>query len=234
MVSGVAEVYREARAVMSQSTPVTVDTSKTKQARISMGVMGSVGVGLLAAGFSLDWGFLGMFWSGVLAVGSLGGLAMTFKSGGFAVAACPSCSAPMQLGQLGETFLHRCEKCGSYSHGKDTMTLVADDHVAESATFLSPLNNVGLRWPTNEAGELACPMCNADAQLRKIELGDLSAGAAIGVGGKITTYSFDVPQCPQHTDGIALEKEWDQEDQPLVLAFRSRAYQLRYNELNGY
>ena len=218
---------------MSQTTPVTIDASKTKNARISMGVMGSIGVALLGAGVALDWGFLAMFWSGVLAVGTLAGLAMTFKSGGFAIAACPSCSASMELGQFGETFLHRCEKCRNYSHGKDSMAVVADDHVAESAAFLSPMNTVNLRWPQNEAGHLACPMCNANAELKEVELKDLSAGAAIGVGGTLTTYTYQVPQCPEHDDGIVLDKEWEEDDQPVVFGFRSRAYQLRYDELNA-
>ncbi len=218
---------------MSQSTPVTVDASKTKNARISMGVMGTIGVGLLAAGVALDWGFLGMFWSGVLAVGALGGLGMTFKNGGFATAACPSCGVSMQLGEFGKTFLRRCEKCRTYSHGKGRMAVVADDHVADTAAFLSPMHTVSLRWPLNQGGHLACPMCDADAELEEIELADVSAGAAIGVGGKITTYKYKVPRCPEHDDGIALDKEWEEEGQPVVLGFRSRAYQLRYDELNA-
>ena len=218
---------------MNQSTPVTIDASKTKNARISMGVMGGIGVALLTTGVALDWGFLGMFWSGVLAVGALGGLAMTFKTGGFATAACPSCGVSMELGTFGETFLHRCEKCRNYSHGKDNMAVVANDHVAETAAFLSPMNTVNLRWPLNEAGQLACPMCDANAELREVELKDLSAGAAIGVGGTLTTYKYEVPQCPQHEDGIALDKEWEEEEQPVVLGFRSRAYQIRYDELNA-
>ncbi len=215
------------------STPVTIDTDKTKKARISMGVMGSIGVALLGAGFAFDWQFVGMFWSGVLALGSLGGLAMTFKKGGFAMADCPSCGAPMQLGEFGDTFLHRCGKCQSYSHGKDSMELVGDDHVAETAAFISPMNPETLRWPRNELDHLACPICDAKAELVEIELADVSAGAALGVGGKVTTYKYKVPQCPEHDDGIALEKEWEAEDQPLVMAFRSRAYQLRYDELNS-
>lgn len=215
------------------STPVVIDTSKTKKARISMGVTSSIGLALLGAGVAFDWQFLGMFWSGVLALGSLGGLAMTFKTGGFATAACPSCGASMELGNFGETFLHRCEKCRSYSHGTESMTLVGDDHVAETAAFVSPLKPEDLRWPRNEADHLACPMCDADAELVEIELADVSAGAALGVGGKVTTYKYKVPQCPQHKDGIALEKDWEEEDQPLVIAFRSRAYQLRYDKLNS-
>lgn len=215
------------------STPVVIDTSKTKTARISMGVMGSIGLALLGAGVAFDWQFLGMFWSGVLAFGSLGGLAMTFKKGGFAMAACPSCGASMELGEFGDTFLHRCEACKSYSHGTESMTLVGDDHVAEIAAFLSPMNPEDLRWPRNDADHLACPMCDGNAELVEIELADVSAGAALGVGGKVTTYKYKVPQCPEHDDGIALEKDWDDEDQPLVLGFRSRAYQLRYDTLNS-
>lgn len=215
------------------STPVTVDTEKTKKARISMGVMGTIGLALLGAGVALDWQFVGMFWSGVLAFGALGGLAMTFKKGGFATAPCPSCGAPMELGEYGDTFLHRCEKCGSYSHGSESMALVGDDHIAETAAFLSPMNPDDLRWPRNENDQLACPICNADAELVEIEFADVSAGAAIGVGGKVTTYKYKVPQCPEHSDGIEMDKDWEHDDQPLVLGFRSRAYQLKYNALNG-
>lgn len=214
-------------------TPVTIDTSKTKTARISMGVMGSIGLALLGAGVAFDWQFLGMFWSGVLAFGSLGGLAMTFKKGGFAMADCPSCGTSMELGEFGDTFLHRCEACKNYSHGTESMALVGDDHVAEIAVFLSPMNPEDLRWPRNDADHLACPMCDGNAELVEVELADVSAGAALGVGGKITTYKYKVPQCGEHDDGIALEKDWDEEDQPLVMAFRSRAYQLRYDKLNS-
>lgn len=213
-------------------SPVRVDTSRTNTARIAMGAMGVVGLALLGAGVALDWAFLGMFWSGVLAVGALGGLAMSFKSGGFAQADCPGCGAVIELGAAGEDHLVRCEGCRAYVHGNASIDLVPDDHVAEAAVFLSPVNQDTLRWPRNDHDELACPLCDGAAQLAEVELADVSAGAAIGVGGKVTTYTMQVPQCPQHTDGVALSKDWDAEDQPLSLAFRSRAYQLRYDRLN--
>lgn len=214
------------------ASTVRIDTSRTNKARIAMGAMGAVGLALLGAGVALDWEFLGMFWSGVLAVGALGGLAMSFKSGGFASADCPACGHTLELGAAGEDHLVRCDGCHAYVHGNQEITVVPDDHVAEGAVFLSPVNEDTLRWPRNAADQLACPLCDADAALAEVELADVSAGAAIGVGGKVTTYKMQVPQCPTHEDGVALTKDWDAEDQPLRLAFRSRASQLRYDELN--
>ena len=102
---------------------------------------------------------------------------------------------------------------------------VATDRVADYPAFtvLMPEN---IRWPEG------CPVCSeTQTHMREID-GQSWAGTMFSMVSPVSvvkTYRIDVPMCGEHRDGIALLVD---ADHTLSLGFRSRAYQLRFIELN--
>ncbi len=113
-----------------------------------------------------------------------------------------------------------------------TMALVADDYVANSPVFTTPMPEGGVVWPSAGSEHPVCPMCDQPSSgFEKIEGGDaLGMTAAMVAPVSVRrVHSIQAPICPEHDDGVALFVSGSE----LELGFRSRAYQLRFEALNS-
>lgn len=66
----------------SPDTRVRLDTSKNRKLMFVSLALAGAGLGLLALGWSRDWGFLAMFWTGVLAIIGVGWIVGLLRGGG--------------------------------------------------------------------------------------------------------------------------------------------------------
>lgn len=197
-------------------------------------VMAGTGLGLVGLGYVRDWGFLGMFWTGVLAFIGIGWTVGLARGGGAAIAACPHCGAKLEFTHIASARTLKCDRCGEWSAGLERMAPLALDHVAESAVFPTPLPEGPFHWPSDEAGTLRCPTC-ASPSTRMIEVQATSAlGDAFAALSPISVqrvHSLRVPACPAHDDGVMLDM--DEDDESLLLLFRSYPFYQEFLQLNS-
>ena len=223
------------RAVTDPNLPdssVRLDTRKNRKLLfLSLAIL-AAGLGLLGFGWTRGWGFVAMFWSGVLAL--LGGAWVVgiAKGGGVAIAACPHCGAKLEFTHIASARTVKCDRCGEWSAGTEVMAPLAPDHLAELPVFPVPLPD-SPRWPTDASGAMRCPVTGGDAT-RMIEVQATSAlGDAFAALSPISVqrvHSLRVPASVEHDDGIWLDMGED--DQSLILLFRSYAYYREFLELN--
>jgi len=213
---------------------VRLDTRKNhKLLLLSLAMLGG-GLGLLALGWARDWGFVGMFWSGLLAALGVAWVIGLLRGGGVVIAACPHCGAKLEFSHIDSARTEQCGRCKEWSAGTEVMAPLAPDHVAEVPVFPVPLPDAP-RWPTDAAGAARCPMCTS-ASTRMLEvqatsaLGD--AFAALSPVSVQRVHSLRVPACAAHDEGIWLDM--DEDDEGLILLFRSYAYYREFRALNGF
>lgn len=205
-----------------------LDTKKNRVLMLVSLAMAAGGITLVVVGLQRDWGFLAIFWSGVLALLGGGWVMGLLRGGGVASASCPHCGAPIEFTHIESARTERCERCGQWSAGTKTMRPLEPDHVANMAVFSVPLPKHEPRWPTNAAGVPRCPVCG-EASTRSVKLEASStlskAFAALSPISIQRVHALRVPACSRHDDGIALDMlAMDSGDQGLVLRFRSWAY----------
>ncbi|MCA9516590.1 MAG: hypothetical protein KC635_16730 [Myxococcales bacterium] len=213
------------------STLVSMNASKNRVATIAMSITGAVAIAVIVVGVMNHWDFLPLFWIGVVAVGSLGGLIARAFGAGFATAPCPACGHALQFQQPTAARTLQCEKCGAWSTGTTTMAPVPADHVDPAAVFETPTPEDGVAWPRHESGELACPLCAGPATRRVKITGSDAIGltaAAVAPVSVRRVHSIEVPACAQHDDGAALVVYGKE----ARLAFRSYAYYRRFQAEN--
>jgi len=217
---------------MTEPSVVRTDVKKDKNVTIYLVLVGVAGLGLVVASAVLGWGFYGYGGGAFLMLAGFGGLIGKAKEGGFAEAPCPGCGELLKFQFEKQARIMKCEACGVWSEGTETMARVPDDRVADYPVFTTPMPADGVRWPTRPDGERACPLCDAAATgTQKIEGSDplgLTAAAVSPVSVR-RVHSIDAPVCPEHTDGVALFVSGSD----LALGFRSRAYQLRFEAENA-
>lgn len=215
-----------------EQTAVTRDEAKNRTALIVTSVLTLVGVSLLTAGFMRDWGFLPMFWSGVMtlvaAAAAISGLA---KKGGFAEAPCPACGATLKFIHPEKARTLACEACGVWSTGTQSMAVVALDHLDAEPVFLVAIpDSGGVEWLRDEDGRVQCPTCAKPA------VGEVEIEASSGTPGLIlpvsiqTSHKLQAPRCSEHDDGVAL---FIGEETELELGFRSHQYMQRFKAAQG-
>lgn len=218
----------------SPDTRVRLDTSKNRKLMFVSLALAGAGLGLLALGWSRDWGFLAMFWTGVLAIIGVGWIVGLLRGGGVATAKCPHCGARLEFTHIASSRTEQCEHCGEWCAGTKHMVPLAPDHIAEIPVFPTPLPEGPPRWLIAEAGLLRCPMCAAPStrmiavQATSV-LGD--AFAALSPISVQRVHSLRVPACPDHDDGVMLDM--DEDDRSLLLLFRSYAYYREFVGLNA-
>ncbi len=210
---------------------VRTDTAKDRKVTIYLVTVGIIGVIIIVAAALRSWGYWGYFGGGFLVVSGFGGLLGKMKEGGFAVAPCPGCGAPLKFQFAKQARILQCASCGLWSEGTETMAPVPDERVADFPVFSSPLPEGEVRWPANDAGEVVCSMCDRPARFIKIEGMDpvRALGSMVLPVSVSTVHSIMVPVCDEHHDGVALLVSGSQS----ALGFRSRAYQLRFCAVNG-
>ena len=216
---------------MSQESAVTTDAPKDKFVTIYLVLIGVAGLVLIVVSALFSWGFYGYGGGGFLVLAGFGGLLGKKMSGGFAEAPCPGCGELLKFQFEKEHRTLKCEACGVWSEGTETMSRVPDDRVLDSPLFTTPMPEHGVQWPTNEEGAVCCPLCDeASTGFEKIEGGDMVglAAAAVSPVSVRRVYSIDAPICPAHKGGVALFVQGTDQ----FLGFRSRAYQLRFEALN--
>lgn len=214
-----------------EQTAVTRDDAKNRSALIVTSVMTLVGASLLAIGFMRDWGFLAMFWSGVMTlIFAVAAVSGRTKKGGFAQAPCPACGATMKFTHPGTARTLACEACGVWSAGTQSMAVVAEDHVDAEPVFRVPLPESGVEWLRDEDGRVQCPTCAKPA------VGEIQIEASSGTPGLIlpvsvqTVHKLQAPRCSDHDDGVAL---FLGEETELELGFRSHQYMQRFKAAQG-
>lgn len=188
--------------------------------------MAAGGITLVVLGLQRDWGFLAIFWSGVLTLFGGGWVVGLLAGGGVASASCPHCGASIAISHIESARTEKCERCGQWSTGTKTMRPLEPNHVADMAVFSVPLPKHEPRWPSNGSGVQRCPVC-AEASTRSVKLETSSAlGKAFAALSPISiqrVHTLRVPACSRHDDGIALDL-LEGNDEGLVLLFRSWAY----------
>lgn len=186
--------------------------------------MATGGLTLVTLGLLRSWGFLAVFWSAVLAFIGVGWVVGLLKGGGAASAGCPHCGEPMVFTHIKSARTERCERCGQWSAGSESMRPLAPDHVAGIAVFSAALPE-HVRWPADSGGTPRCPVC-AEPSTRSVKVEASSVlGRAVAALSPISlqrVHSLRVPACPRHDDGVVLDMSGD--DHGLVLRFRSWAY----------
>lgn len=147
-----------------------------------------------AAIAALVWGH----WIGFLVVGGfatfLGVSALKARKG-----KCPSCGAviPSVSGKF-----ERCPSCDAWSvAGEGTLSPMAPDFRSTSPSIQVPLSHLGdppgWKWPW--AGR--CAVCGGSAT-RSLDLAVKKLTAVIGPMAQQTRWTFAVPHCSQHENGI--------------------------------
>ena len=146
--------------------------------------------------------------------------------GGVASVSCPHCGASMSFTHLASARTEKCEDCGQWSTGTETMRPLAPNHVADIAVFSVRLPEHEPWWPSDGSGVERCPVC-AEASTRSVKLEASSAlGKAFAALSPLSVqrvHSLRVPPCARHDDGIALDVR-DGDGGGLVLVFRSWPY----------
>jgi len=208
-----------------------VDDSKKNQAvGIYLAVLGAAGGVLIALAVMHTLGGWAYGLGGFLVLAGVGGLVGMKMGGGFASAPCPGCGAALKFQHPKIARIMACEACGAWAEGAETMRAVPDDRVADYPAFTVDMPAEGVRWPGN--GVPACPLCDRPAtQTKRVEgksTGAVLAGAMLG-GSVGKVHSIEAPTCGQHDDGVALLVGAE----GLQLGFRSRAYHLRFLQLNS-
>ena len=203
-----------------------LNQQKNRSVTIYLIVIGVIGVALVVLAAARVFGGWAWVLGGLLALSGLGGLAgMKMGGGGFASCPCPACGEPLEFQHPKVSRIMQCPRCGAWAEGAEEMHAVADDFLAKYPAFTVPMPEP-VQWPPG------CPVCSqADVDMRQIE-GQSWAGQMFSMVSPVSvvkTYKMDVPMCRDHKDGVALLVD---PDHALSLGFRSRAYQLRFIELN--
>ncbi len=211
-----------------------LDPTKNFVLSIVLVTMAAGGIALVVIGSQRDWGFVGLFWSGVMVVFALAGLIGRARGGGFASAPCPHCGASIRFMNIEAARTERCDQCGEWSAGTSEMRALAADHVARMAVFPVPLSKGEVRWPTGPDGAQRCPVC-AGVCTRSVQLEASSvlsnAFAMLSPISLQRVHSLRAPACDHHDDGVALDLDESQE--ALELTFRSFAYMQDFVRLNA-
>jgi endogenous inhibitor of DNA gyrase (YacG/DUF329 family) len=204
-----------------------LDTKKNRVLMLVSLAMAAGGLTLIVLGLQRDWGFLAVFWSGVLALLGGGWVVGLLAGGGVASVGCPHCGAAIEFTNIESARTEQCKRCGQWSAGTKTMRPLEPDHVANMAVFSVPLPKHEPRWPTHATGVPRCPVC-AEASTRSVTLEASSAlGNAFAALSPISiqrVHALRVPACSRHDDGIALDLLAMDGGEGLVLHFRSWAY----------
>lgn|GEM_PF-3160913 len=103
---------------------VVTDVNRDKFVTYYLLTIGCVGAGLIAAAIALGRGGYAIGGGAVLMIAGFGGFAGKRAQGGFAVAPCPSCAAPLKFQFSKTERIMCCEACDAWSEGTETMAIV--------------------------------------------------------------------------------------------------------------
>lgn len=216
----------------SSATPVTEDRGRNLRSILIGSILLMVLIPGLVYGYSNRWGFLALFWMGLLAFVILAFLVSRLMSkGGFAQARCPQCGSMLHFTHPERPRTIQCEACKAWSAGTESMALISPNHIAEEPVFEVDLPSQAIQWPTLADGSYRCSLCEEKAttmiQLQGIDvLGDL-----VGMISPISierVQTMQVPSCGEHKDGLLLDATGDE----LTLCFRSYSYYRAFLQLN--
>lgn len=180
---------------MAQSTASEVGQKLSGPLKIYLAVLGLLGVGVMVAGFLLEWGYWGWFGGGLLILAGWGSLiANRFKIGWQpAVGPCPSCGTKLHF--LTKKQYVRCARCQAFLRVEgQTLSTVGGNIISDAPEYPAPYVQ-GVTFPG------VCMLCGQTATQADTVRWDhhqRKANLLIATVIEVTKLQAHVPVCAAH------------------------------------
>lgn len=219
---------------MAQSDASEVGQKLSPALMAYLGVLGLAGVGVMVAGYLMEWGFWGWFGGGFLLVAGWGSLIGNYFKVGWqpAVGPCPQCGA--QLHFLTKKQYVRCHGCEALLRVEGTtLATVGGQIVSDAPEYPAPFVP-GVSFPN------ACMLCGQPptrTETVRWEKVRRKSSIVIATTYQITKIALQVPVCTQHLGRKAVALDYG--DHPstqhdgVSIKFRSLAALEAYRQHNA-